>query len=189
MRLKEFIIFIGIFTVCYCLFFILLDIIRNRKDKKKQENRFQEIMNGERFSRFAQFYGASLSLTSEQLKEFYQIILKANNLSISTISEQYQISPYEMVVLILYFEYFHLIDNKSISMKEGIMRPMNSGEQSLAFKYGSFFLDKSDYAKIQSIFGDIVSSDMNLIQEYFLVPGVRFIDSKLYYVEGVDIHA
>ena len=189
MRLKEFIIFIGIFTVGYCLFFILLDAVRNQRDKKKQENRFQEIMNGERFARFAQFYGVSMNLTYEQLNSFYQIILRSTDMSITTVANQYQISPYEMIILILYFEYFHLIDNKSISMKEDMMRPMNSGEQSLAFKYGSFFLDKSDFPKIQSMLGENASSDMNLIQEYFLVPGVRFIDSKLYYVEGVDIHA
>ena len=189
MRLKEFAIFIGVFTVLYWMFFITLDIVRNRRDKKKQERRFQEIMSGERFARFAEFYGVSLNLTSSQLQSIYQILLKATDLSIVTTANSLQISPDQMIVLILYFEYFHLIDNKCISLQEGVMRPMNSGEQSLAFKYGTFFLDKYDYEKIKSIIGDIASSDMNLIQEYYLAPGVRFIDSKLYYVEGVDIHA
>ncbi len=189
MRLKEFIIFIVLFTIAYWLFFFVLDIIHRRNDKKRQEQRFQMIMNGERFLRFAQFYGLNITYSNEQLNSFYQILLKAHEISLSVVSTQLQISVYELIVIILYFEFFPLIDNKSISIQEGIARPFQSGEHALAFKYGAFFLDKYDYEKIHSIIGDNALNDINYIQTYYLSPGVRFVDSKLYYVEGVDIHA
>ena len=57
MRLKEFLIFIAVFTVLYFSFFIVYDALVRRKEKKRVDNRFQNIMDGERFFRFAQFYG------------------------------------------------------------------------------------------------------------------------------------
>ena len=189
MRLKEFLIFIAGFTVLYITFFVIYDAIQRKRENGRVNNRFQNVMDGERFFRFAQFYGVGTRLSSEQLNAIYESLKNAGEYSISIYAKQLQISPYEMIVIILYFEYFLLLDKKAISMKEDIVRHMNATDQGYLFKYGPYFIDKKPIEQIKAQLGEGSLKELEYIQEYFLYPGVRLWDSKIYYVEGVDFHA
>ena len=87
------------------------------------------------------------------------------------------------------FEYFLLLDKKSISMKDDIVRHLNSAEQGYLFKYGPYFIEKNSLEQIKAQLGEAALPEIEYIQNFFLSPGVRLWDSKMYYVEGVDIHA
>ena len=49
-------------------------------------------------------------------------------------------------------------------------------------KYTVHFQNKSDFHSISTSVGGNVSNDLEYMNKHFLMPGVRFIDSKLYYV-------
>jgi len=187
MRIKEFIIFIIIFTILYVSFFVVFDIIRNKKEKEKEANRLDSLFNGDKFLSFLRFYGVeNNSITNELLKTIYQDIRMVSNIPISTTSEKYQVSAYEFIVVILYFEYFQLIGRKNVSFESNIIRPIDYMDQQLIMRYGTFFLDKQNYSQIVSVMGMNAVQELDFFEKHFLSPGVRIINSTIYYVGGID---
>ena len=107
MRIKEFIIFLTVFTIIYVLFFIFFDAICDKKNRERENKRISSLFNGGKFSYFMKFYGIMDStITSELLNTIYQDVKGLANIPLSVYSEKYHLSIYEFIVIILYFEYY-----------------------------------------------------------------------------------
>ena len=186
MRVKEFILFIIVFTILYILFFVIWDYIHSKKDKKREIERLSEIFMSDKISSFMKFYGVENFLVNpEVLQTIYQDIKDLSTISISAYSEKYHFSSYEFIIIVLYFEYYQLISRKNISLKEDVIRSMDSMDQQLIMKYGSFFLSQYNYSQIVEMVGDIASGELEQLNQHFLYPGVRIINSTIYYVGDV----
>ncbi len=186
MRLKEFIIFIIIFTVLYIIFFVVLDKIALKKSIENEKKRIQSYMNTSIYYPFANFYGIQSTITNELLYTIFLEIQQMSNMKISTYSTKYQISSYEFIVILLYFEYFHLIGRKSVSFEDDFITQASYADQNLIYKYGSYFLAKSDFPKILANMGNIAISDITYLNRKFLIPGVRVVNSNIIYVGDLN---
>ena len=167
MRLKEFIIFIVIFTACYILFFFLYDRIKKSSENKNQKKKIDAIMDANQYLLFAQFYGLSNGISMELLHKIYEDVQRQRDFNISTMSRMYQISPYEYVVALLYLEYNHLIDIKNISLMNDRIQPISSSDQEYIIKYGTYFYNKNDYSSIVREQGEKANQDLKNIQNSF----------------------
>lgn len=189
MRLKEFIIFIIIFTICYFLFFIIYDKGQLLKEKNRRKKLIDQALNANQYFHFAQFYGLPKGLPEDLLRTIFGELDSRKEFRLSDYCKMYQISPYEFVVVILYFEYFHLIEKKHVSIEEDTVKPISSNDQEYIIQYGTYFYEKSDVSKIVMAKGERAKQDLQYIQSYFLYPGVRYLDSKLYYIGDVSSNA
>lgn len=187
MRLREFIIFLFIFTICYILFFVLWDRKCLKDSMKKERERALNLINENQFSKFAEFYGIKSTLTNDNIFLIFQEIQQINRIKISSYSSKYNISTFEFAVVVLYLEFLSLISRRGISLKEDMIFPLSLAEQNLIYKYEMCFKEMNSYEVFVSKFGNGVLKDISHIDYYSLVPGVRFIQSQLYYVG--DIHA
>ena len=190
MRLKEFIIFIVIFTIIYAGFFIILDVRRKKELDKKEKERTESLLQLEKFLLFARFYGlASTSITKELLHSILEDARFATVISLNVESKKYQITLYELIVAILYFEYYHLVGRKNISIQDDTVQKMNYTDQSLVLKYGIYFQAQKEYSQIVEVLGQDAVKDLTYINNHYIYPGVRIIDSRIYYyVDEGDNH-
>ncbi len=187
MRVKEFIMFIIVFTICYVGFFVFFDIVHNKNSQKKQEKRLHNLFQTNKILVFLKFYGIENPVvTGELLKSIYEEIKNMSSISISVYSEKYGIQPYEFVVCVLYLEYFQFISRKSVSVENDLMKTIDSTDQQLIMKYGTFFSEKKSYQQIIDIVGDTAVKELNDCNQCFLTPGVRIINSTVYYVGDID---
>lgn len=187
MRLKEFIIFIIVFTILYIVFFIVYDAIQAKREKKLLEQKIASFMDINRFSKFAKFYGLdSITVTNELLLVIYKDINHITNIPMKEYSEKYHLSIHEFIITILYFEYCYLIGGKNISIEENQISSMNYTDQGLILRYGSLFSDKNSYTQIIEKMGNQAVSDLNYFNEHFLIPGVRILNSNVYYVGDIN---
>ena len=189
MRFKEYLICVIVFTILYILFFLFYDFMVRKKEKGRVNKRFHLIMDGERFFRFAQFYGVNTRLSSEQLSTIYERMRKAGDFVISMFARDIQLTPYEVIVIVLYFEYFLLLEKKNISLESDLVKTLNVTDQGYLFKYGPLFLDKYSIEQIVQKEGQMAMKEIQYMQANNLTPGIRLWENKLYYVEGVDINA
>lgn len=189
MRFKEYLICVIVFTILYILFFVIFDATVRKKEKGRVDKRFRLVMDGERFFRFAQFYGVNTRLSSDQLAVIYDKMKKSGDFVISLFAKDIQLSPYEVVVITLYFEYFLLLDKKNISLESDLVRTLNVADQGYLFKYGPLFLEKCSMEQILQKEGEIANKEIKYMQDNFLTPGIRLWENTLYYIEGVDIDA
>ena len=189
MRFKEYLICVIVFTILYVLFFVLYDKLIRKKEKGRVDKRLHLIMDGERFFRFAQFYGVNTRLSSDQLTSIYDRMRKSGDFVISLFAKDIQLTPYEVIVIVLYFEYFLLLEKKNISLESDLVKTLNVTDQGYLFKYGPMFLEKNSMEQILQKEGAIANKELIYMQENFLTPGIRLWDNTLYYVEGVDIDA
>ena len=186
MRLKEFVIFIIIFTILYIAFFVIFDKITLKRQIKKARERVLSLMDEKKYYTFACFYGVQKTLSKELLLSIYDDIQSLDSIKISDYSDKYQITPYEFIIVILYFEYFQLIERKNIGIQENYIHDADYKDQALVYKYGTVFLDKLSYSEIVSKIGNDANQELNYLQERFLFPGVRFLNSTIYYVGDLD---
>ncbi len=186
MRLKEFVIFIIIFTILYITFFVVLDKITLKRQLKRARERVLSLMDEKKYYAFACFYGVQKTISKELLFSIYNDVQTLNTIKISDYSDKYQITPYELIIVILYFEYFQLIERKNIGFQENYIHDADYKDQALVYKYGSLFLDKLSYSEILAKLGNGANQELAYLQERFLIPGVRFLNSTLYYVGDLD---
>ena len=182
MRIKEFLIFLLIFTIIYILFFLVYDYINNLKINKKSKEKALTLINIDSYNNFARFYGLSLGISKELILNIYDDIKHLNSICISEFSKKYNISVNVFIVIIIYLEYIELLGRKSISIESDSINELSSKEGNMVFKYSNFFKIKGSIEAFISSFGDISLSDLIYIDKFFLFPGVRYIDSKIYYV-------
>ncbi len=186
MRLKEFIIFLFIFTICYILFFILWDRKSLRDSIKKEKKRVIGLIEGNKFSKFAMFYGLQATLSNDVIFLIFQDIQQISRIKISFYSNKYGISSQEFVVLFLYFEFLSLISRKAISVHEDFIYPISIADQNLIHKYDVYFKEKDSFEVLTSKLGNGILKDISHLEYFLLVPGVRFIQSQLYYVGDIS---
>ena len=184
MRLKPFIIFLVIFTIIYILFFILIDYIASSKAKKRLEEKMNKVLNVNEYYKFINFYGMQSTITNELLTSFYNDVKKSTGIIISAYKQKYNLSLYEIVVLMLYFEYYNIIPRYNINVKEELVTTADSNDRQLMFRYESLFLEKKNYNEIVEKYGVMAPKDLAYIDERCLVPGVRIINQVIYYYEG-----
>ncbi len=184
MRLKPFIIFLVIFTVLNIVFFIIKDKLEEKKLKKKEEIRILSIMDSKLFHDFSSFYGVSKEISKDILFSIYQDICKLNNYPIENYSMKYQLENFDFIVVLLFFEYYQVIDKRKILLREKLVQTIDYNDQNLLYKYGTFFLEKKSYQEIINELGNEAVNELKYLDEYFLIPGIRIIDSNIHYVGG-----
>lgn len=186
MRLKEFIITISIFTVFYILFFIFFDKYTFHLEKKKEEKKMEAILDENKFLLFSRFYGLDATVSKNILKQIMNDISKMPSISISNCSNNYQILPYQFVIVILYLEYFQLFGLREVYFEGNVIVPVRQSNQGLITKYKPYFASKLSYEEIVQKMGQSAVKELALLNQLFLIPGVRIIGTQIYYVGDLD---
>ena len=182
MRFKEFCIFILIFTVCYIVFFVFFDKLSLMRQNKKLLEKAKSLIQQEKYLLFAKFYGIQGVVSQDVIFRIYSNLRNESGFPLSGTALSYGVSTYEFVIILLYLEYLGLFTRKNISLVDDFVRPVSIMDQNMAQKYYSYFQSKSDYNTIFSSLGNDVLNDLSYLNQNFLIPGVRFLDSKMYYV-------
>lgn len=186
MRLKEFSISIVIFTFFYILFFIILDKITMNLTLKKREKEMRSILDENKFLAFSRFYGLDAVVSKEVLQQILNDISKMPSISISNCSNNYQILPYQLVIAILYLEYFQLFGLREVYFEGNVIVPVRQNNQGLITKYKPYFASKLSYEEIVQKMGQSAVKELALLNQLFLIPGVRIIGTQIYYVGDLD---
>ncbi|MBQ3297564.1 MAG: hypothetical protein IJG97_02025 [Bacilli bacterium] len=182
MRLKEFIIFIAIFTVVYIIFFIIFDRLKSKKEEKERQEYAMSLIKIEQYVKFASFYGIQATATLEVVLRVYNDFYSGKDCIISKQAKVYNLSNLEFVVIVLYLEYLNLMNKKIISLEKDSMKKITFVEHNMIQKYMAYFQAKRDLNFISTNGGSNALSDLTTMNKFFLMPGIRLIDSKLYYV-------
>ena len=185
MRLKEFIIFIIIFTIVYILFFVILDYINNKKDDPNKLLRAELNINN--YYNFALFYGIKSNINIDIIINIYNLMNNSNNIKISYIANQYNISNLEVVVIVLYLEYLNFLREKTINMNNDVISNFSMNDKTMFDKYISFIRNKTDYQTIVNSVGSQAVDELNYINNYFVIEGVRIFDKKIYYAGDYNV--
>ena len=93
----------------------------------------------------------------------------------------YNISNTEYVMITLYLEYLKLINKKVINLKNDTIKVPSLKEQEIVRKYSIYLLEKKSIETITEAFGNTAQNDLLFLNNSLLMPGVRLIDSVLYY--------
>ena len=182
MRTKEFTLFIIIFTIVYIVFFVVLDKILDKKAIKDARKHAESMINMEQYKKFASFYGLQATASQETILSIYDSFKTGRDCIISTEAQNYNLPNLEFVVVILYLEYLGLIIKKIIALDVDSMKKTTFVEQNMFQKYNTYFQEKTAIDSIIAAMGQNAMNDLSTMDKQFLMPGVRLIDSKLYYV-------
>lgn len=186
MRLKEFIIFIIIFTIIYFLSFYIYDTVTNKKALERRKKEIDSLIDFNKYIKFANFYKINIKSNIEILNSIFKEVKinKYNNLA--DLSSKYSIEIIEVVVIILYLEYIGVIEKRKIVLSSNTTTPFNSNDDALLVKYSLFFSNKYDYQTITKRIGVNSDKDLIYINDYFLFPGVIIKDNNIYYVGDLN---
>lgn len=186
MRLKEFLICAGIFTFIYVTFFIIFDIVTlKRLIKKKQKEAYKKIDDNS-FASFALFYGLNASVDKAFIKKVYDKYKIDSNLKISEVSQSLNISNNELVIILLYLEYLGLSPERNIFLQADTTTPLTTIDQTMVNKYKIFIKEKKDFNTIKEQMGVSTYNDLFYLDSRFIFPGVRMINSIIYYVGDIN---
>ena len=186
MRLKEFIIFIIIFTIIYFAGFAIFDHFKNKKDEEKTVKNNYQLLNINNLIKFGLFYNTNITINLDTLTKMYEEFKNVIGLSISNTAKKYNISNDEFVVIFLYLEYIGLISTKAINISQDSISSLNIKEDSLIVKYSLQFSNNYDYNTIIRNAGLGSDKEINYIMEKFLFPGVKLDNSNIYYVGDLN---
>ena len=182
MRLKEFLYFLLFFTIAYFLFWGILDLYKKRKNKAEKLAKVDITITTEKYIAFASFYGIQSSLSKYDLITIYKDVEQLSDYRISYFADKYHISSLEFTVVILFLEYYGLINSKEVFMESDCIKNCNNSKNNYLKKYNSFFSKKATLAEIESKVGQTALEDLMKIDNYYLYPGVRFIGNELIYL-------
>ena len=182
MRMKEFIIFIIIFTIMYIVFFIVLDKLSAIKLNKDALKRAESLIKIDQYAKFTSFYGIQGTATVEVILKIYEFMRLGKDCIISKEAKKNNLTNAEFVMVVLYLEYLSLISKRIISLDVDYMKKTTYTEQNMIQKYNTYFQNKASFDDISDTIGNQALSDLTYLDHNFLVPGVRFVNSKLYYV-------
>ncbi len=186
MRLKEFIIFIIIFTIIYVLFFIIYDHFANKKSILNGEEEKKKLMDVNRLIKFAKFYQVSITINNDLLSSICNELTNNYDISLSSFSDKYNISSSELVIIILYLEYIGIIKKRCILTDKDCTTALKESDYNLDLKYSLYISNKLDYDTIISRAGLNSSNELEYLNKHFLMPGVILIDAKMYYVGDLN---
>ena len=186
MRLKEFIIFIIIFTIVYCLFFYVYDILVSKKANKTRKQDIDNIISINRYAKFCAFYNIKPMIDQILLKNLYFSFDKVINVDLKALAETYGLDINELVVVVLFFEYLGVIKMRKILAETGWCVPLDDSDEALSLKYSLFLSNKYDYDTIVKRTG--INSDKELLymNNNFLIPGAILNNGTLSYVGDLD---
>lgn len=182
MRTKEFIIFIIIFTIFYIIFFVLYDKFIKSKNDKLILKLFDSSVDINKYYKFSYFYGINSSLTKDKIFEIYNTCITNSNNRLSFIANKCSLNVNELVIVILYLEYLELLPRKKISIINDYYQTLGYVDQNYILKYSSHFNEKKSFDMLLSIYGNSINNELLYIDSNYLFPGVRIIDSKIYYI-------
>lgn len=186
MRTKEFIIFILIYTVCYFFFFYIIDKISDERENKKYEKNILKMINIDKYKKFAVFYGIQSNITLDTLTNIYNFYPKCSfPCQISELANNFGVTPYELIVIILFLEYIEAVSKKVISYQNNLISNPNYLDQKLIDKYSLQFKNKKNINDINNELGANTYNDIYYLNANYLIPGVRFINNQLYYVGDI----
>lgn len=186
MRLKEFIIFIIIFTILYFGGLALYDYYKNKKDEEKNEEKKYSLLDIEKLKKFALFYNTNITIDINILTNIYQELKNVISFQISSFSQKYNISKEELIVIVEYLEYVGLLKRRAIHLNQDVISDLDTKEDALVVKYSILFSNQYDYNTILNNAGFGADKEVALIIQNHLIPGVRIEDSKVYYVGDLD---
>lgn len=186
MRLKEFIIFIIIFTVIYFLGFWIYDYISNKKALKKSEETKEKLLTKEKFKIFCNFYNVNTDISSEIIKAVYANAKANLTLSFTKLVELYNISKDEAILIILFLEYLGFINKRVILIDKDTTSLLTEYDNSLITKYALYLNNKFDYNTIIQRAGLNSDKELEYLNNKFLFPGVRIINSTIYYIGDLN---
>ena len=181
MRLKQFLIFIGVFTVCYIIFFIVYDFLLSFITSKNEKKQANKLINKNDFQKFANFYGIQTTISKGVIKQIYKYYNDEKDHRISSEAAHFNVSNIEYIVVILFLEYLDLLFKESIYLKSDLISTPSLQEEDIRKRYVVHLHEKKDLEAIIAMVGDTAKNDLAFLDSIFLIPGVRFIDSKLYY--------
>ena len=69
-----------------------------------------------------------------------------------------------------------------ISIELDCMKKTSFVEQNMMQKYNTYFQNKTPLSDIVNAMGKNAITDLNTMNSNFLMPGVRYVNSNLYYV-------
>lgn len=182
MRLKEFIIFIIIFTILYVLFFMVFDYFKNKSALEKNKEDKEKNFDTNQFTKFAKFYDIVTEINTEIIKSIYMDIKNNYSISLSQISAKYNISINELIIVILYLEYKDLIIKRSISKNLDCTSPLTEKEEALVLKYSLLLFNKYDYNSLIKNAGFGAEKELDYMMNKLIIPGIRIENSTIYYV-------
>ena len=182
MRERGFIIFIIIFTVLYTIFFLVYDNVSKKYYKKRLIKMAKSLIVMDKYLKFSSFYGIQGTASIDDIIKIYLDYIIDKNSTISIVASYYKLNIVEFAVIILYLEYLDLIPRRIVSINNNFMKMLTFDDQKIIMKYEKFFREKKDYNYIISIVGKIAVDDLKNINNNNLIPGIRVLDSKVYYV-------
>ena len=108
------------------------------------------------------------------------------SIPISNCGSNYQLEPFPFVVAVLYLEYCDLMGLKEVYLEGNVMIPIRQNYQSLIMKYRPYFVDKLSFEQIIQKVGESAMKELVVLNQLFLIPGVRIIGNQIYYVGDLD---
>ena len=187
MRLKEFLIAVFIFTIAYILFCYLLDKISDKRTDMKYQKKIKSMINLNNYIKFAKFYGIQSAINLETLLKIQSICTTITlPVKISELANKFMITPYELVVCILFFEYLNIISKRTFVYDLDLINNTNTFDLNLISKYNNYFINKKSINEISNEAGYNAINDIFHLNQLFLIPGVRLINNQLYYVGDLN---
>ncbi len=185
MRLKAFIIFLIIFTIAYIVFFILFDRFMEKKNDTSKLLKKELDMN--KFYNFARFYNINTTIDINIVLNIYNLMKDTDNIKISYIANQANVSQEEVVAVVLYLEYLNYISEKSINTENDMIMDFSVQDKAMFDKYINYFRNKTDFNTLINSIGNNAKDDLLYIHKYFIVEGVRIINNRIYYVGDYNV--
>lgn len=179
--------FLIIFTFVYIIFFIIYDKLSNKHLKKTKHKFSLAQISSLGYTNFSSFYGlTNINISTETLVNIFNYISNNNLQKISDISKMFNIDNYSSLIIYLYLEYLSLVPKKIFDYeKDSIIIP-SKNDEILMNKYIYYFYSKSTYEDISKTMGPGVSNDLIYLQNKYLIPGVIYKDSNIYYVGDIN---
>ncbi len=186
MRLKEFIIFIIIFTIIYFLSFAIYDYFQNKKDIKKASSNKEELINSNSYKKFASFYQITSNIEEQVLKNIATTIQNNYYINLSSFSNEWNITVNELIIVILFLEYIGIIKKRGISYDSNSTFPLNDNDESLIVKYSLYFSNKMEFNEIIRNAGFNSTKELEYLYSKFLLPGIIIDNNSIYYVGDLN---
>lgn len=186
MRMKQFIILLVVFTVVYILFFIVYDKIDFLRFQKNTKKRAFSLINLNSYLSYALFYGIQGTQDLQLLQNIYLKYSNRDRIFVQQDAPLFNISPYEFCVIISYFVYIGVMNRRTINYQGGFISSPSFNDSMLVNKYRSYFEQHDDFVKICTSVGMGSANELACIDSLMLFPGVRIVDSSIYYIGDIN---
>lgn len=182
MRLKEFIIFLVIFTILYFVCFYIYDRFKNKKDLKKRSKDIEDLINIENYKRFAKFYQLEIKADISNVFGIFNDVKDNFSISLKELSEKYNLSINEVIITILFLEYYSLVSKRKISIEKEMTFKVSEDDRALLLKFSLLISNKFDYRTVIEKAGFNSDKELKYLYDNYLLPGVILKDDTLVYL-------